>query len=699
MSEELQNGIFITLPSRGDTDWDELIKDGCFKPLAEHNHDGSPTGGFKISNSALLGSDPSEAGTEAVNTNVIRDNAITEQKVQDGAITDAKINSSGVSLSKLNLTGINGQGIDLDSSNQLTINLSQSDFEYNNAPGTFTDGWRIREVDGSKITGFSIDGNKLAFGTLGVSRMQQTSGYDSMVGKGLMVDSNRGLSVDINLAEFKFSPSLNYIQLQDASFSSVAGIATSKLQDNAITSAKLSSSSTVDSDRAVNTDHIKDAAITNDKLSSVSLTKLEAGSANNGEVLAYSSSLSQWVPTAASSGGGGVSIDEITSASDAANYNGTAKFIKIDDGGSTIDFTFTTDLTDRVIYTADNQNNASRIIFQGVTLFNCDINSGTDIKFESTLSSAVLIDACRVKVYGSYLTGDANIGLLPSKDSSNNWNRVDIQNSQFICEDMDIIRLPNVIPDTSDYSIYFKNSKIYASERIRLGTVYAYANDTRIETARIEKVPGVTDGACCLRIDGTTNVISHEKFESGIRIGSAGMTSPDNNDVLWGPVQHHDDRVYPIGGRNFDLAVRFGQSNNTLSNISSSNPAQPIKFSAEVVDRQYAYSTSTGYFYTPTKGVWKVTAVINFTVSDQSANIEFRRAGAMISGQATAKSPIFTSTYAKQGTERYFFDTFVTNQLNDFSQLYYTIKNNSSTSATVTFDEASMLTIEYLGRI
>jgi len=80
MDQPITNGLTITLPSRGETDWDENIKTYCFIPISAHKHEGNGSGN-KLRNEALYNTLEHGAGKEAVDTNVIRDLAITRAKL------------------------------------------------------------------------------------------------------------------------------------------------------------------------------------------------------------------------------------------------------------------------------------------------------------------------------------------------------------------------------------------------------------------------------------------------------------------------------------------------------------------------------------------------------------------------------------------------------------------------------------------
>lgn len=67
MSEVISSGITLTIPTLGETNWDQVIKTLCFQKISEHDH----TGGGK--------------GNQ-IGTNAISNNAVTSSKVAAGSV-------------------------------------------------------------------------------------------------------------------------------------------------------------------------------------------------------------------------------------------------------------------------------------------------------------------------------------------------------------------------------------------------------------------------------------------------------------------------------------------------------------------------------------------------------------------------------------------------------------------------------------
>lgn len=70
MSEVISSGLTLTIPTLGDTNWDELIRDSCFLKISEHDHTGGGKGlqlaTAAIQDSAITGAKIRLANNEAL---------------------------------------------------------------------------------------------------------------------------------------------------------------------------------------------------------------------------------------------------------------------------------------------------------------------------------------------------------------------------------------------------------------------------------------------------------------------------------------------------------------------------------------------------------------------------------------------------------------------------------------------------------
>lgn len=130
MSEQFgsntSNSLLITIPSRGEKDWDQDIRNLCFSPISTHDHTGSGNGA-KISTAALedecvtaeklpnnvvssakLSSSSSVDSERAVDSDHIKDDAIISRHISDNAInTAAMITDAVVGLGLIKSGGTN----------------------------------------------------------------------------------------------------------------------------------------------------------------------------------------------------------------------------------------------------------------------------------------------------------------------------------------------------------------------------------------------------------------------------------------------------------------------------------------------------------------------------------------------------------------------------------------------------------------
>lgn len=87
------SGIKLTIPSRGEKNWDELIENSCFVPLSAHNHEGGGKG-------------------DKLNTDALNDEAVTEAKLDSATQTKlAQIatNTSNISTNAFEISSLADQ--------------------------------------------------------------------------------------------------------------------------------------------------------------------------------------------------------------------------------------------------------------------------------------------------------------------------------------------------------------------------------------------------------------------------------------------------------------------------------------------------------------------------------------------------------------------------------------------------------------
>lgn len=252
MDQPITNGLTITLPARGETDWDENIKTYCFIPISSHNHEGNGSGN-KLSNNALYNTTEHGAGNEAVDTNVIRDLAITRAKLA------ASLEADIAAL----------EGLD---ANLVAFTGYQAPIDYDPAvEGTLL--FRIETAEGI------IENRTVSLGTA----IAADGTYAGHSGSNY-IDGNSSLTEDLTDLDTQVKTNEDNIS---SNTSTIASLATQgNLQGDAITDLETDVSS-----------------LQNRALSS--LSDVSSASPSNGQALAWNDDLSAWQPQTISGGSGG----------------------------------------------------------------------------------------------------------------------------------------------------------------------------------------------------------------------------------------------------------------------------------------------------------------------------------------------------------------------------------------------------------
>lgn len=113
------------------------------------------------------------------------------------------------------------------------------------------------------------DDGSIGISADGIAVVRDAAGAVGLGGSGILV----------NVDDSTIERNTNAIRVKDS------GITTPKLANNAVDTNKLSSSPTVDADRAVSTNHIKDGAVTDVKVAAgIDATKIGTGSVDNTEL-------------------------------------------------------------------------------------------------------------------------------------------------------------------------------------------------------------------------------------------------------------------------------------------------------------------------------------------------------------------------------------------------------------------------------
>ena len=100
------NTLLIVIPSRGELDWDQDIKNLCFIPISVHDHTGQGNG-------AQIGTDALVDGS--VTTPKLATSSVSTDKIQDASVTAVKLNAD-----------VTGDGLTRDSNSALTVDIDES---------------------------------------------------------------------------------------------------------------------------------------------------------------------------------------------------------------------------------------------------------------------------------------------------------------------------------------------------------------------------------------------------------------------------------------------------------------------------------------------------------------------------------------------------------------------------------------------
>jgi hypothetical protein len=147
------NSLLITIPSRGERDWDQDIERLCFLPISEHDHTGSGNGAQittaaladgavtsqKIANNGILGvnisSSNSNDADRAIDSDHIKDDAIISRHIandaiDDSAMLDASLLSTGLAKSGSAIkVNIDNESIGTNPGGQLQVNVDDNTIE------------------------------------------------------------------------------------------------------------------------------------------------------------------------------------------------------------------------------------------------------------------------------------------------------------------------------------------------------------------------------------------------------------------------------------------------------------------------------------------------------------------------------------------------------------------------------------------
>lgn len=264
------NSLLIIIPSRGDVDWDQDIKNLCFEPISSHDHTGNGNG-------------------HTIGTAALEDGAVTHPKLGDASVKEDKIFTGAVISSKIATGAVTQDKLGTDSVTNLKIGAAQ--------------------VDQTKLdSALNILINKID-----PMRADVTAAEVQIIVDGINIASNTA-NITTNAASIVSNDSdiaANAVNIatNDNDIATNAANITSNDADIATNASNIFGNST---NVGINT-----AAIANLQLSS--LTNVSSTSPTAGQVLKWGGS--EWAPGTDQAGSGGGSITTIANQTDANSYS------------------------------------------------------------------------------------------------------------------------------------------------------------------------------------------------------------------------------------------------------------------------------------------------------------------------------------------------------------------------------------------
>lgn len=220
MSETLSSGLTLTIPTLGEQNWDQLIRNQCFLPISEHDHTGSGNG-TQLSTNALQADAVTGAKMRLANNEALRarnaanssDRQILKLDSSDyiflGHDTSDGSDSLRTYVSGGGAVG-NTRGAYLSLAGNEHANTGQAELRCGNVSGAFidlrtdgtqdivftTNGTNRWEVDGSGSTGALIPRSNNAYDV----------GSTSFLVANLYASTLRTVSTDLSLLTFGAAP-------------------------------------------------------------------------------------------------------------------------------------------------------------------------------------------------------------------------------------------------------------------------------------------------------------------------------------------------------------------------------------------------------------------------------------------------------------------------------------------------------------
>ena len=539
------NILIVRIPAKGAVDWASDFKKEFATKIVDHDH--STGKGARIKNNALVTTDmvgnsyETEAGVTvtytandvSVSTNTIQDAAVTTSKIADDAINGNKIADNSITSAHIAPDVVIDADIAPDS-----VGTSEL---------------KIDAVETENIKDDNVTTDKIADANITTAKI-----------------------ADANVTTAKISD-LNVTTAKIADLN----VTTAKIEDLGVTEDKLATNS-------VGSDKLKSGNILPGHLSTTgsnpvvlsSLANVSSATPSVNEVLSWSGTT--WTP-ASLSGATGV-VDTIASATDAANYSGTAQFIYIT---SSADVTFTNkSFVNRIIFSQLDID----ITFEGCNLWRSSLKfqgSGTSstntVTFKNSSTQPIALQECDILI--------GNDALIQDNDPSStqayvNNCRIQVEGDLEISPSGSHLELNNC--NINSYKLFEDSGSAYS---------LSVGNGTSVTCRHLQG-----NIAC---VGGSINV------SRGIPSGGNTIIQGITGYELYNSNSAYDQSMV-ITPHAIDTNVAVSvEPAGTTANASSTPSIIPLN--TEVIDNTSAFNTSTYKFTAKVAGYYKISYLSYFT--------------------------------------------------------------------------------------
>ena len=172
------NNLKITIPERGEKNWDELIENSCFTPISNHSHTGNGDGA-------------------KIDTDALEDNAVTTDKITDANVTEAKLESavqtklSNVSTNTSNIS-TNTSNISTNTSSISNLSIPSVISDLSNVSSTTPSSGQTLSWNGSAWAPATSSGGGGSSNVVTIASQSDATNYSNTSGDIIVVSGHSG---------------------------------------------------------------------------------------------------------------------------------------------------------------------------------------------------------------------------------------------------------------------------------------------------------------------------------------------------------------------------------------------------------------------------------------------------------------------------------------------------------------------------